>query len=219
MVVSITANEDWQGEYTDIIPDSYTFAWYGAAKVDKNRISWDLELNKGETVELKYEYTPEKISPALFYIVSSHETAPAWQIASDAIAITAETTGTDAGGNFTVTRPNTATGDFMVVITASEDDAPAVAPPTGQGWVSGQELFPTTDVDSQLSIFYKYVTNGATEPASYAFTGGADNQPRADPMSKNAVEVVDATSHTAPAITTASADAFVLAGWGRNIDA
>ncbi|KKU95917.1 MAG: hypothetical protein UY28_C0042G0003, partial [Candidatus Amesbacteria bacterium GW2011_GWB1_48_13] len=234
MVVSITANEDWQGEYTDIIPDSYTFAWYGAAKVDKNRISWDLELNKGETVELKYEYTPEKISPALFYIVSSHETAPVWQIASDAIAITAETTGTDAGGNFTVTRPNTATGDFMVVITASEDDAPAVAPPTGQGWVSGQELFPTTDVDSQLSIFYKYVTNGATEPASYAFTGGANdnhvwwigslsgvavNQPQDEPMSNNAVEVVDGTSHTAPAITTASAGAFVLAGWGRNIDA
>lgn len=251
MVITVTSQKDFKGQLVESLPSDFKFQWIGPAKntqTEKNQVlTWDVELKAGEPKEFSYEYDAPDASPAFIRLGQAtlfssgntqvYQESHGWQIASDAIAIRSETTGTAAlsGGSngFTVTRGTTATGDYIVVIAALEDDTPLTAPPSGQGWVTAEQIAPTTENDSQLGIFYKYVTDGSTEPSTYAFTtGNADdavwwvgslsgvavNSPEDELMSDNAAEVVNGTTHTANSITTASAGAFVLAAFGQNID-
>jgi hypothetical protein len=239
MAITVTANEDYDGKFEEILPPNFELAWQGPATVSKDdkavKLTWDVNLKKGEVKELKYEYKAPKVSPYFYVLKTNADDAKEnlWQIASDAIAVRAETTGTDTTNGFTVTRPTTATGDYIVVIVGAEDEDPAVAPPSGQGWVTGDWSGDTTGNDRQIGIFYKYVTDGATEASSYNFTSGVNDDvawwvgslsgidavtPEDETMSGNSVLVSDSATPAAPAISTVTAGAFVLAGWAMNFD-
>ena len=154
-----------------------------------------------------------------------------------AITVLDENTGTDTTSAFTVTRPSAGTGDFIVVVVGEEDDNTFV-PPSGQGWVEGDQLASNAgSTDLSFGFFYKLITNIGTEPTTYNFTGPGANDntswwvaslggvdsanPADETMSDNLVEYIDVatTSFSAPSITTVTPGAFVIAGWGVQTDA
>lgn len=76
--------------------------------------------------------------------------------------------GTVAGSaTFSVTRPTVADGDVLVVIAGREDDFSISAP---SGWVLEDEQIEATGNQRATGIWYKVVTDAASEPASYDFT-------------------------------------------------
>lgn len=56
MLITVKANQDLSGTISDSIPDGFQFAWQGAAKVENNKITWDVNLKAGETQTFSYEY-------------------------------------------------------------------------------------------------------------------------------------------------------------------
>lgn len=152
-----------------------------------------------------------------------------------AITIASETTGTATGGVgdvVTVTKPSTvANDDYLVVVMGVGDDDPDIAPPTG--WTTGDRAEGTSGTDVQMGIFYKLVTDAASEPANYTFTAGNGDAigwwigslrgvdlttPEDETMSGNAVYRLNDTSPLADSITTATDGAFILAGWTSQVD-
>lgn len=245
MVITLTAQEDFKGTLVEKVPLDFKFAWYGPAKITQDKknqiLTWDVDLKAGETKRFVYEYDAPDVSPDFIRLQkatlvkegkANYRESNQWQIASDAIAITGENTNVDTGGTFSVTRPTTATGDFIVVITSTEDDAPAVTPPSDGQWTTADQLVsPTATTNNQIAIFYNYVENSATEPSSYTFTAGTNDNtawwvgslsgidpsnPQDEPMSGNAVQRDNDTTPAAGSITTATAGAFVLAAWSLN---
>lgn len=67
MVITLTAHQPFQGTISDTLPTSYNFAWYGSAQVTESAksktISWDVNLQAGEIIELKYDYLPTTSGP------------------------------------------------------------------------------------------------------------------------------------------------------------
>ncbi len=64
--IIVTAKSDYRGEISDIVPDGIIIRWYGEAKVEGNKISWQVDLKKGETEELVYEYSVNDPTPATY---------------------------------------------------------------------------------------------------------------------------------------------------------
>jgi hypothetical protein len=152
-----------------------------------------------------------------------------------AITVRSETTGTtsgDVGDVVTVSKPATiANGDTLVVIMGAGDDQPSIAAPAG--WTQGDRSGSAVGNDRQIGIFYKYIPDTTAEPANYTFTLGlgdrgswwigalsdvSSSNPEDEPMSGNSVLVSNTATPTAPQITTATTNAFVLAGWATNFD-
>lgn len=152
-----------------------------------------------------------------------------------AIAVRSETTNTGTGdinGQMSVAKPaDVQTGDVLVCIMGAGDDAPAIAAPGD--WTQGDQSGDATGNDRQIGIFYKVITNGAGEPSAYTFSVGfADNaawwigslsgvdtsNPQDEAMTGNSVLVQNSATPAAPEITTATPNAFVLAGWATNFD-
>jgi len=152
-----------------------------------------------------------------------------------AITVRSETTGATSGSVgdvVTVSKPATiVNGDTLVVIMGAGDDQPSIAAPAG--WTEGDRSGSAVGNDRQIGIFYKYIPDTTAEPANYTFTvGSGDNvawwigaltdvdttSPQDEPMSGNSVLVSNTATPTAPQITTATTNAFVLAGWATNFD-
>ena len=72
----VKAEKDYQGEISDVIPDGFTIPWQGPAKLDGNKITWQVNLKAGETRELVYEYSAPKTVPAVYKLGNNNE----WQI-------------------------------------------------------------------------------------------------------------------------------------------
>lgn len=58
MIITVSAGSDFEGTISDKLPRDFNFAWFGSAQVKEETISWNIDLNAGETKELKYEYIP-----------------------------------------------------------------------------------------------------------------------------------------------------------------
>ena len=78
MKLIVTAKNDFSGEISDLIPSSFTIPWQGQAKVEENKISWQVNLKAGETKELIYEYSAPKTVFALYTFGENNE----WQVIS-----------------------------------------------------------------------------------------------------------------------------------------
>jgi len=152
-----------------------------------------------------------------------------------AISLIDSNTGSDTTGDFTVTRPaggTPANGDYIVVIVGVEDDSPLVGSP-GSPWVTADQVAGTSGNDTQISIFYKKITDVASEASSYTFTAGVNDDkswwagtlrgvhattPEDEAMSGNATYQDGATSPVAGTITTVTSGAYVLGGYQVNSD-
>lgn len=84
----VTSVKDYHGEISDSFPQGFIIPWQGPAKINGNRISWQVDLKAGESKELVYEYRAPKESPEFYKIGNNAE----WQVLSDA-AKTASVTG------------------------------------------------------------------------------------------------------------------------------
>ena len=62
----VTAKSDYIGGVSDTLPEGLTVVWWGPAKVEGNKISWQVDLKAGETKELVYEYTAPTKVPAVY---------------------------------------------------------------------------------------------------------------------------------------------------------
>jgi hypothetical protein len=151
------------------------------------------------------------------------------------ISVIDELTGFDNDDDFTVVLPATyATNDYFVVVAASSDDPEFGTPLPGGTWVSADYVGSSSGNDRSIMIFYKLITDAGSEPASYVFSTGNNDDtawwigvlrnvdlttPEDELMSGNAACVDNDTTPAAPSITTATDGAFVLAGWATNYDA
>jgi len=71
MTIKIKAKDDFQGEITESVPDSFEVKAEGARiETTKNLklIVWEVNLKGGEEIELKYEYQAPKVSPQLYLL-------------------------------------------------------------------------------------------------------------------------------------------------------
>jgi len=71
MIISITANKDFKGEISDIVPKGLSIPWQGPASVTENSdggktITWQADLKAGENKEFAYEFTAPQVSPAVY---------------------------------------------------------------------------------------------------------------------------------------------------------
>ncbi|USN88639.1 MAG: DUF2341 domain-containing protein [Candidatus Nomurabacteria bacterium] len=130
-----------------------------------------------------------------------------------------------AAANIVVTRPEIENGDVMVLIVGKEDDF-NITPPAG--WVLGDERIEATGNDMYTAIWYRVVGNAGAEPSTYDFV---NNDTTTEEYSywigsfsgvdtNNVFDVTPAWSNlqndsspAAPAVTTASDGAYVLATW------
>ena len=64
--IIITAKNDFSGEISDKVPDGITIRWQGEAKVEGNKISWQVNLKAGESKELIYEYSASDLVPTIY---------------------------------------------------------------------------------------------------------------------------------------------------------
>jgi len=83
----VTSQNDYQGEVTDQVPTGFKVINAGNAKVDNGKITWQVNLKKGETEVLSYDYISPKVSPELYKLGGNGE----WQIASDNTCVAAGT--------------------------------------------------------------------------------------------------------------------------------
>lgn len=72
----LKAEKDYQGEISDVIPEGFTIPWQGPAKLDGNKITWQVSLKAGETKVLVYEYTAPKEYLSFYQMGEKGE----WQI-------------------------------------------------------------------------------------------------------------------------------------------
>jgi hypothetical protein len=72
----VTAKNDYSGEISDLIPNGFSIPWQGPAKVEGNKISWQVNLKAGETKEFIYEYLAPTTSPSLYYFGKGNK----WQV-------------------------------------------------------------------------------------------------------------------------------------------
>jgi len=71
MIFSVTANKDFKGEISDIVPAGVSIPWQGPAVITDNpdgskKITWQVDLKKGETAEFPYEFVVPVVSPAIY---------------------------------------------------------------------------------------------------------------------------------------------------------
>jgi len=76
VLLIVTASKDYLGEISDIVPSGFTIPWWGPAKVEDKKISWQVDLKAGETKEFAYEYIAPKVSPEFYKLGENGE----WQI-------------------------------------------------------------------------------------------------------------------------------------------
>ena len=145
-----------------------------------------------------------------------------------AVTLRSETTGSGttngATGAITINRPGTiANGDVLVII-LGKDDSPAITAPAG--WTTGDTLGSASGNLVHTGIWYKRITNAATEPASYTFTGDVSEAVsywsgalvNVDPVTPQDVSFsnrwVNSTNDVTPnalSVTTVTAGSYVLA--------
>lgn len=56
MVLRVTSKNDFKGQLIEIIPQNITIAWLGEAKLDSEKITWEVSLKAGEIKEIVYDY-------------------------------------------------------------------------------------------------------------------------------------------------------------------
>jgi hypothetical protein len=70
MIITVKANVNYQGKIIEKVPASFIIKWQGSAKVeqnkDKNILTWDVDLKKGEIKEYKYEYMVPKTDTDIY---------------------------------------------------------------------------------------------------------------------------------------------------------
>jgi len=128
-------------------------------------------------------------------------------------------------GTLNVNTPRVADDDVLVAILGKEDDFTITAP---AGWVKAADLSSTAGNDLYSGVWYKTISNAASEPASYAFT---NNDSTAEEVfywvgsfeNVDLTNVLDVTPNwnyvqnelnpIAPSITTVTDEAYVIAAW------
>lgn len=130
-----------------------------------------------------------------------------------------------AGADVAANRPTVEDGDVLIAILGKEDDFSFTAP---AGWVLGADRLEITGNDMYTGIWYKVITNAAGEPATYNFTNNDTGVEEysywigsfAGVDSTNVFDVAPAWSNlqndsspAAPALTTVTNGAYVLAAW------
>lgn len=85
MLITIKANQDLSGTISDSIPEGFQFVWQGAAKVENNKITWEVDLKAGETKTFSYEYQAQEASSnsSTFgpVYINNESTSNFWEIA------------------------------------------------------------------------------------------------------------------------------------------
>ncbi|MFH0978177.1 MAG: Ig-like domain repeat protein [Candidatus Woesearchaeota archaeon] len=90
--ISITANHNYKGTISDFVPSVFAINPQSGLTIselgDTKSLSWDVDLKKGDTLSLAYEYDAPDTSP-MFYLlgklqIGSWQEYRYWQIASDA---------------------------------------------------------------------------------------------------------------------------------------
>jgi glycine rich protein/VCBS repeat protein len=111
MTINIKANKDFNGNIYDEVPTSFKLIFleeesiYIVDQTNQNtqKIKWSINLKKGESISLKYQYKAPSISPQ-FYLIGPlqlttttdllYEESRQWQIAADATTETFTDVGT-----------------------------------------------------------------------------------------------------------------------------
>jgi len=100
MSIIVESEEDFKGKVTETIPSSVNVIWQGKSVVQERdnttTVTWEVDLQAGETQEFTYEYQAPKISPDFFTLgpieITKNEQGVykeirEWQIASDGVTI------------------------------------------------------------------------------------------------------------------------------------
>lgn len=111
VVLTVKANQDFVGKIEEVVPASFEISKTNGAAVLPTQISkiisWDVDIKKGQAVQLKYTVVFPNISPE-FYLVgplsfmdTSNGESPfresrQWQIASDAVVVSGGITSAEA---------------------------------------------------------------------------------------------------------------------------
>lgn len=81
MKLTITSNKDFIGQVIEQIPSEFEVIWQGPARVEKTDdgqiISWETEIEAGETKEFTYEYTTPSV------LVKNYSLGPAKLVSSN----------------------------------------------------------------------------------------------------------------------------------------
>ena len=126
MKLEITANENYQGSFSDFVPDDFAIisidnnGQSASATGDRKSIDWQVDWQVGKTYTLSYIFNPPDISPAIFYLgkikVGTFEEYRQWQIASDAVSgSNLATSGTAVNGQSYATASITPSSNALVL--------------------------------------------------------------------------------------------------------
>lgn len=80
------------------------------------------------------------------------------------------------GASLTLAKPaNTSAGDYLVCVLYARGDTTGAPVPTPAGWSLVPATMPSAGI-GQVNVFYRKITNPATEPATYTFTPTGGNR-------------------------------------------
>ena len=89
MKLKIKANQDFNGEVIESVPESFDIVPDSKFQILNSRIIWQVDLREGETFELKYTFDAPDISPFIYLLgplkIGDFQEIRQWQIASDAM--------------------------------------------------------------------------------------------------------------------------------------
>lgn len=206
--------------------------------VDKNlsklkNIVWRVNLKKGETINLGYQYLAPQQSPALYLLGPLKfskgnqiifQEARQWQIAADAgisfgVATTKGTTagfGRTGNGNITATLPTGwSAGQLAILVLYSDQGSGST--PTDWTQVSGSPWGSSTP---KLQAFYRFLQSGDSNPVT-TISGSATNMSHVaaiatynDVNTSTPIEVVGtASAGTGTPMTAGSIDTLTDGAW------
>ena len=185
MTLTISAQEDFNGQVVEQIPSSFDVIWQGPSEVktetDHKTITWNVNMKAGDSKDLIYEYEAPQVSPGFFTLGKASlvgngnkvfEETRQWQIASDLVDFTfvnATSGDNSAVSSLIVSMPtNTTKNDMMFAIVMSFSSPVSGTPP---GWT----LIASNSANTDRYYLYNRLA-GTGESGPYTWTTSANTK-------------------------------------------
>jgi len=68
MIITVIANKDYKGQIKEEFPSDLKIVWQGEAKIEGTTLIWNVNLKKGETKTLPYEYATNQTDSKIYLL-------------------------------------------------------------------------------------------------------------------------------------------------------
>ncbi|MCH8833449.1 MAG: hypothetical protein IIA81_04060, partial [Thaumarchaeota archaeon] len=225
MQFTINANQDYNGKITEYVPASFEITPQQGLKVttsgDTKTLSWNVNLKKGETITLSYEFDAPDVYPEFYLLgpleIGSFAEMRQWQIANDAPGVDTLPAVLIANANThsiaSVTTTGTAPGIVVLVewlgtntinLAGSSYNGVTLSSAVSQSVGSG-----LTQVNSEILYATGFAAQTATVTVDFSGTGGDSVRAAVQAIPLNNVDTSSFLDTTAVAATTSGTSSSI----------